>query len=117
MKDALSNLNYFVGKAVTILTTPINRDFDERQKCDYFVGMVVSVDSMGVMTQHPLTGCRNYYFYSQICSISEEQTLDPNDPDDAAAIKEIEERRSAPVAQPPSSPYVDVDALDSLTIR
>ena len=128
MKDALKNLEYFVGKAVTIITGPINRDFDERQKCDYFVGVVASVDSMGLMTQHPITGCKNYYFYSQICSISEEQVLDPEDPEDAKLIAELEEKQRAaiaaaeaeaeaepPLRELPPSAFVDIESLNKLS--
>ena len=112
MKDAIENLKYFVGKAVTIITTPINRDFDERQKCDYFVGVVEAVDEIGILTQHPVTGCRNYYFYGQICAISEEQVLDSANPDDAAMIQEIEAKRSS---KQESTPFIDVDSLSKLT--
>lgn len=122
MKDALKNLEYFVGKAVTVITTPINRDFDERQKCDYFVGVVESVDSMGIMTQHPITACKNYYFFSQICAISEEQVLDSQDPDDAKLIEELETKRRPEqpsfeiptVAEVKSSHYVDIDFLNKM---
>lgn len=119
MKDALKNLKYFVGKAVTIITTPINRDFDERQKCDYFVGIVESVDEMGIMTQHPVTGCKNYSFYGQIISISEEQVT--TDPEVIAEIKEKRQGAAAllpieipPVEQPPSSPFIDIESLSKL---
>ncbi len=115
MKDALKNLEYFIGKAVTIITTPINRDFDERQKCDYFVGVVASVDAMGVMTQHPITGCRNYYFYSQICSISEEQVLYPDKPEDAEMIAELEAKRQVVTPAAAETPFFDVDSLSKLT--
>ena len=120
MKDALKNLEYFIGKAVTVITTPINRDFDERQKCDYFVGVVAFVDSMGVMTQHPITGCKNYYFFSQICVISEEQVLHPEDPEDAKLIEELKsKRRTEPSFEIPpvtevESPYIDIDMLNKL---
>lgn len=99
------NINYFIGKAVTIITTSINRQFNEAQNCDYFVGIVCSVDSTGIMTQHPTTGCRNYYFYPQICSISEEQVLDSSNSEDVPLIQEIEKKRN--------SPYVDIDDLTS----
>jgi hypothetical protein len=120
MKEALKNLKYFVGKAVTIITTAINRDFDERQKCDYFLGVVESVDELGILTLHPITGCKNYYFYSQICAISEEQVLYPEKPEDAKLIAELEEKRRKPVAPPlelpdvPSTPFVDIESLSKL---
>lgn len=125
MKQALKNLEYFVGKAVTIITTPINRDFDERQKCDYFVGIVEAVDELGIMTQHPITACKNYYFYGQICSISEEQVLDSQNPDDAELIEELETKRRGQVAPPieipevkiPDSPFVDIKSLSKLLKR
>jgi hypothetical protein len=114
MKEALENLKYFVGKAVSIFTGPINRDFDERQKCDYFVGIVKSVDSMGIMTQHPITGCCNYYFYSQIVGIAEEQILDSANPEHATVIAEIEAKRRMATTPPPSNNLVDVNALSKL---
>jgi hypothetical protein len=119
MKEALKNLKYFVGKAVTVITTAINRDFDERQKCDYFLGVVESVDELGIMTLHPITGCKNFYFYNQICAISEEQVLHPEKPEDAKLIAELEEkRRGTPVATPEpeaqNSPFIDIDSLSKL---
>jgi len=111
MKDAIKNLDYFVGKAVTIITVNINRQFDERQLCDYFVGVVDSIDSMGVMTTHPVTGCKNYYPFANICAISEEQVLDSQNPEHAPVIQEMEKRR---VAAKPATPYVDPDFLSNL---
>lgn len=114
MKDAIKNLEYFVGKAVTVITTPINRDFDERQVCDYFVGVVLSVDTLGVMTKHPITGCQNYYFYNQICSISEEQVVDTDDPEQIPLVQEIrknQEARADAIAKSESSRFIDVDSL------
>jgi hypothetical protein len=122
MKDAIKHLKYFIGKAVTVITTAINRDFDERQKCDYFLGVVESVDELGIMTLHPITGCKNYYFYSQICAISEEQVLHPEKPEDAELIAELKERQNKPIVVPPvetptNNPFVDVDSLSQMRKR
>lgn len=115
MKEALGHLKYFVGKAVTVFTGPINREFDERQKCDYFVGVVKSVDEMGIMTQHPITGCCNYYFFSQIIGICEEQMLHPENPEHAKIIDELKEKRQTVQAPlPPDQKLVDINMLSQL---
>ncbi len=113
MKDALENLKYFIGKPVTVITTQINREFDEVQKCDYFVGIVSAIDSLGIWTTHALTKCRNFYPYTQICSISEEQKLDPSNPAHAKMIQEIETKRKPEVKT--TSPLVDINSLSKLT--
>ncbi len=70
------NLNYFTGKACTIFTSPVNRAFSEKQLQDYFVGFVESVDSSGIWTKSPITGCKNFYPMQSIIGICEEQIVD-----------------------------------------
>lgn len=126
-------LEYFIGKVCTIFTGPINRTFQEQQLLDYFVGVVDAVDENGILMTHTITGAKNFYFFPNILSISEEQLLDPADPEDAKMIEEIKkskqgEQAKTPPPPPPvkedvhetevnESPFVDVSAIHALAQR
>jgi len=88
-------LKYFIGKACTISTVEINFRFKEQQMMDYFMGIVESMDQLGVWIVHPITKCKSYIFFSRIVSISEEQILYENDPEDAKIIEEY--RKEKPI--------------------
>lgn len=120
-------LQYFVGKVCTVFFGPINRSFDERQILDYFVGIIEAVDGECIWSLHPLTKTRNCYFIKHIYSISEEQVLDPNKPEDAQTIKDFKERKAQTYnikKEPPQedvqdvghndSPFVDVASITQL---
>ena len=111
-----SQLNYFNGKIVTILTTPINRNFKEEADSlgkpqlfpanlmDHFVGRFEGYDTLGVMLGHPDVGVgtRAYYFFDKIVGIVEEQELNPDDPQEASVIeryKQIQEAEAQQMAQ------------------
>jgi hypothetical protein len=89
------DLKYFIGKACTISTVEINFRFKEQQMMDYFMGMVESIDESGIWITHPITKCKSYIFLSRIVSISEEQILYENDPEDAKIIEEY--RKEKPI--------------------
>ena len=110
----LKHCEYFVGKVCTIFAGPINRNFDERQMVDYFVGIVQSIDEKGIWTTHPITKCRNYFLWTGIIGISEEQMLDPDNPEHAKLIKEHKAKKELPPEPEQESPYVDIDAIQKL---
>ena len=103
-----SQLNYFIGKVVTILTTPINRNFKEEAMAlkkpdlfpanlmDHFVGRYGGHDNLGVVLEHPdpSVGTKAYYFFDKIVGIIEEQELNPDDPQEAALIKKYKELKA-----------------------
>ncbi len=104
------NLGYFVGKVCTILSRPINRQFDEKQSNDYFLGIVECVTEDGIFTTHTITGCKNFYLLKNIVGICEEQVLDPSRPEEAELIQEFKQK----VTPSDNSPFVDIDLMASL---
>ena len=69
------NLEYFTNKIVTFIVPNINRNFDEKQHIDYFVGKFLKTDDLGIWFEHPISRCRNFIFYDKIISISEEEIV------------------------------------------
>lgn len=66
------SLRYFENKVVTIFVGPINRKFQEKELIEYFVGLVTKIDDSGIWYEHLSTKCKNFVFYNQIVSLSEE---------------------------------------------
>jgi hypothetical protein len=66
-------LEYFKNKIVTIFVGPINRNFEEKDSINYFVGRLTEVDDNGIWYQHIGNMCMNFVFFNQVVSISEEQ--------------------------------------------
>lgn len=115
--STVSKLQYFVGKVCTIfISGQLQRQFSERQFTEYFVGYIDWLSEDGIMTTHPLTNCQNFYSLANVVAISEEQQLDPDNPEEAAIIEEIRQRQLNPIVQEtsPESPYVDNDLMAQL---
>lgn len=70
-----NNFEYFQNKIVTFFVPTINRNFDEKQAIDYFVGKVLMLDEMGIWYEHPTNKCRNFVFYDKIVMIAEEEVV------------------------------------------
>jgi len=130
MKNS-DTLQYFVGKICTIFTAPINREFNERQNVDYFVGRVDGFDDKGILMSHVISNCKNYYFFNNVISIAEEQMVDSDDPvvKDYESIKEQKKNQNPPSKKQPQpqpqptqyheeevndSPFVDIAAISDL---
>ena len=131
MKNS-DTLQYFVGKICTIFTAPINREFNERQNVDYFVGRVDGFDDKGILMSHVVSNCKNFYFFQNVISIAEEQLVDSDDP----ILKEYESIKEQKKNQPQQqqqqqpqlqsqpaqyheeevndSPFVDIAAISDL---
>ena len=77
------NLDYFLNKIVTFIVSPINRNFDEKQSIEYFVGKVTKFDNMGVWHEHPKTKNLSFIFYNHLVSIAEEQVISTKPTEDA----------------------------------
>lgn len=100
-------LDDFIGKPVTILTTPINRDFKAenpktypRQLHVYFVGIFQEADHHGVWIRQIISGKMSFFPWNHIVSIAEEEALDPNNEEDRKIIDsmiEIPEPQSVPM--------------------
>jgi hypothetical protein len=105
-------LKYFIGKPVTIFTNNIGRNFTEVQYNDYFTGICKAIDGDGVETVHPITNCKNFFFFNNIIGICEEQQLDPNNPDHQKVIKEINGKKEDPKEDPKELPLMKSESID-----
>ena len=105
MKNS-DTMGYFVGKICTIFTSPINREFTERQNVDYFVGRVDGFDDKGILMSHVISNCKNYYFFQNVISIAEEQLVDSDDPivKEYESIKEQKKAQNTQPQQPQPQP-------------
>lgn len=115
-QGTLKSLEYFVRKVCTIFVTEMPKHFTTQNFNDYFVGFVEFINEDGVMTTHPVTGCKNFFPYPYILGISEEQMLDPSKPADAELIKEIREKGIKPSMEVKESPtqFADIDIMADL---
>lgn len=118
-------LQYFKGKVCTIFTLPINRNYKEEnpstfpsQMYMYFVGLVEDIDEEGILLTQLQTTNKSYWFWDKIIGIAEEEVVDtPEEVEKLEKIQKEEAEQRAKVqsasASPPS-PYVDIEALNSL---
>lgn len=140
----LEHLQYFVGKVCSIVSTSMNRSFDEKVSREHFVVMIQQVDSDGIWGIHPYNSeLVSFFCLEHVISIHQEYVLDPSNPEHAEMMREYEEKtgqkitsdlhktEEKPVAKPllsvlqekpptPSKPsvgdatFVDVDNLERL---
>jgi hypothetical protein len=93
-------LKTFVGKICTVFTVPINRNFKDEnpgtfteQVTNYFTGRILEADSEGVvLEQITPERLRTFFFREHIVAIAEEEVLNPQDPREAARIREIKKQ-------------------------
>jgi len=111
------DLQYFVGKFCTILTTPINRDFKEENPASfpksvfhYFLGFVESIQPEYIIVSQPATGLKTVFFRSNIVGLAEEEVLDEPPPEAAIEQPEIPEIPSAPK-------FINIEELSKLTVK
>lgn len=131
------NLEYFVGKICTIFTTLTNRDFKSENPqtfpqpiFHYFLGKVLGIDNKGLIVEqwNSPKKLRTYFFLDHIISISEEEILNPSDPNDmkiiqeykkvneesANKIKEGAEQIKKQKEELSKSPFLDIETLSRL---
>lgn len=95
----MRGLHRFIGKFCTVSTLQINFRFKEEQMFDYFSGILEEVDEHGLLLRHATTRCLNYIFMQHVVSVSEEQVLYEDNPEDAEAIKEYREKKPQAAAR------------------
>jgi hypothetical protein len=95
----LEHLNYFRGKACTIMTVQVNFPFKYEQMIEYFMGIVEDVVPQGVIISHIHTKCKSFIAMPYIVSITEEQTLYENNPEDAKIIEQYRKEKPAVAAK------------------
>ncbi len=89
----LEKLQYFAGKVCSIVTTSMNRAFDEQISREHFVIIVQNVTTDGVWGTHPYNDdIVSFFRMDHIISIHQEFELDPNDPEHANMIQDFEKK-------------------------
>jgi len=98
--------NIFVNKICTITTLGINRNYREENGDkfietihNYFMGKVISVDEKGLLLENVFSPkkTKSWFNLDNIVSISEEESLNPNDPMDAKIIQQVKEEMNGKV--------------------
>jgi len=119
MNPNLEKFKYFIGKPITVFTVHTGRNFTETQFNDYFTGVCQAVHIDTIETLHPITNCKNLFFFNNIVGICEEQQLDPENPEHQEIINEI--KREVPVEQndlqPNNSVNIDIDLLNKIIAK
>lgn len=121
----IRKLQYFVGKACTIFTTPINRNYKDenpgtfpKQMIVYFTGFVSEIDDSGVWLTNPMTGKQSFWAMTHLVGIAEEEVLDPKK--DAAEIAQMQRVKETAKTQlekikTGDGPYVNPEALANIS--
>lgn len=87
----LEKLKYYIGKTVTIICCPINRNFTEIQARAHFVTIVQEISSDGIWGLDPYEQSVGFYTWQYIIMIKEETTFDPNNPEHLELLRKYEE--------------------------
>jgi len=124
----MSNIKYFEGKVCTVFTVAMNRNFKEENPENYpkpifhyFMGIVESVDAIGIMLKQLNTNAKTYLFIKSVIAIAEEEVLDPAKPDDAKIIEQYKtasdelNQELGKFDVQSSGPYLDPDSISNLT--
>ena len=101
-RDPIDNLRHFVGRVCTVHTRPTNWKHDQQQSLDYFMGVVDSIDALGMMLTNVINRNKTYIFLEAIIAIAEETVIDPADPSQVKAAEEYEKKKAEIVKDNPS---------------
>lgn len=102
----LEGLEYFLGKVCTVFTVPTNRDFKSENPqtfpqpvFHYFVGKVLEITPKGICMEqwNSEKRLRSFFFLDHVVSISEEEILDPSNPNDMKIIEEYKKTNESSV--------------------
>lgn len=117
----------FKDKVCSIISTSMNRSFDEQISREHFVVHVQDISVDGVWGTHPYNeDLLSFFAMDHIISIHQEIELDPEDPEHAKMINEYEERTGEKAkpdikGEPKETPseegvatFVDIDSLEAL---
>lgn len=89
----VEELQYFVGKVCTIITTSMNRNFNELIAREHFAVLVTKITQDGIWGVHPYNHeILNFFNMQYIISIHEEYVIDPNNPEHKKLIEEYQKR-------------------------
>ena len=73
MNSEIANL--FVNKICTIFVNKINRNFDEEQNVNYFVGKILEINKDGILIEHIANKCKSFFYLHSIIGIAEESFI------------------------------------------
>lgn len=129
----IERLQYFVGKVCSVISTAMNRNFDERIAREHFVVRVAEINSCGIWGTHPYNSeLVSFFNLSHLISIHEETELDPNNEEDIKVLKDYEDKTGAKLEgdlmnnppirdkkeEPPEegseSAFIDIQSLEKL---
>ena len=89
----IENLKYFIGKVCSIVTTSMNRSFDEKVSREHFVVIVKEIDIDGIWGIHPYNSeLISFFNLEHVISIHQEEVIDPSNPEHIQMIKEFEQK-------------------------
>jgi hypothetical protein len=92
-RDPIDNLRYFAGRICTIHTRPSNWKLDQQQNLDYFMGLVESIDPMGVVLKNTINSNKTYVFLESIIAIAEESVHESTE-DLKKAIEDYDSKKA-----------------------
>jgi hypothetical protein len=113
----------YIGKICSIISSAMNRDFEEKICREHFVVRVKEIDMDGVWGVHPFnTDMFSFFSMNHIISIHEEFEINENDPEHLKMIQEFEKVTGKKIEpdiktkKEPSSDsfFVDIESLSKL---
>lgn len=126
----LERLQYFVGKVCSVVSSSMNRAFDEQIAREHFVVRVHEINDDGIWGSHPYNpDLVSFFSMPSVISIHEEVELDHNNPEHKAMIDDYEKRtgkkldsdlQGKPKEEPPEPEiqqggmFVDIQQLENL---
>lgn len=88
----IEHMQYFVGKVCTIITSQINRQFNEQIARDHYAIRVGEVTIDGIWGVHPEHDIVSFFPMTHIVSIHEEMELDVDNPEHKKIIDDYEKK-------------------------
>ena len=89
--QTIEHLQYFLGKVCSIITTAMNRSFDETIAREHFVIRVKEVNLDGIWGTHPYNDeMISFFSINHIISIHQEVEIDPSNPEHIELLNEYE---------------------------
>jgi hypothetical protein len=80
----------------------------------YFMGLVEDVNEEGILIRNPNTGCKRFFFKSQVVALAEEEVLSEDKPKDAEILAKFKDYRAVGQGATPKEPYVDPKQMSEL---
>ena len=64
--------NLFLNKICTIFVKATNRNFNEEQNINYFVGCIIDISNEGILIEHPENKCKSFFYKESVVGLAEE---------------------------------------------